>query len=88
MTLNLRANVKTCYFTGVRLRGVGTIDFFLKTLKLEIYIKKFKEHRITLKLLKELPEDLLKETLKELELPLGAQMIIVKEFRPLDAKSR
>lgn len=77
-----------CLLAGGKLNSVGTIDFFLKTLKLEIFLKEFKNHRVTLKLLKELPEDLLKETLKELELPLGVRMVIARELRPLVAKGK
>ena len=65
-----------------------SIETFLKRLKLESYIKHFRENMVPLNLLKELPEDLLKETLKELELPIGVRMAIAKEMRCLKAEGK
>ena len=59
------------------------IDTFLRKLGQERFIDVFVENELDLDLLKDLSEDELKETLKELNLPLGPRMKILKGIQSL-----
>lgn len=59
------------------------IEQFLKKLGQECYVDKFRENEVDFELLRELPEDDLKETLKELDLPVGVRMKIVQKLKAM-----
>lgn len=57
------------------------IEQFLKNLGQECYVDKFRENHVDYRLLRELTEDDLKETLKELDLPVGVRMKILQKLK-------
>lgn len=56
------------------------IEDVLQNLGLESCVDLFKQHELKLELLKSFSDTELKETLKELNLPLGKQTIIIKKI--------
>lgn len=56
------------------------IEEVLQNLGLESCVNLFKQHELKLEILKSFSDTELKETLKELHLPLGKQTIIIKKI--------
>lgn len=62
------------------------IDTFLRRIGQERFIEVFVENELDLDLLKDLSVDELKETLKELNLPLGPRLKILKGVQSLNVE--
>lgn len=64
---------------------IESIEKLLQSLELESYINLFKQNELGLKLLMSLSDTELKEALKELNLPLGNRLLIIKKIQEIKA---
>lgn len=64
---------------------IQSIEKLLQSLELESYINLFKQSELGLKLLMSLSDTELKEALKELNLPLGNRLLIIKKIQEIKA---
>lgn len=64
---------------------IESIEKLLQSLELESYINLFKQSELGLKLLMSLSDTELKEALKELKLPLGNRLLIIKKIQEIKA---
>lgn len=64
---------------------IESIEKLLQSLELESYINLFKQSELGLKLLMSLSDTELKEALKELKLPLGSRLLIIKKIQEIKA---
>lgn len=64
---------------------IESIEKLLQSLELESYINLFKQSELGLKLLMSLSDTELKEALKELNLPLGNRLLIIKKIQEIKA---
>lgn len=62
---------------------IESIEKLLQSLELESYINLFKQSELGLKLLMSLSDTELKEALKELNLPLGNRLLIIKKIQEI-----
>lgn len=67
---------------------IESIEKLLQSLELESYINLFKQSELGLKLLMSLSDTELKEALKELNLPLGNRLLIIKKIQEIKAGGR
>lgn len=67
---------------------IQSIEKLLQSLELESYINLFKQSELGLKLLMSLSDTELKEALKELNLPLGNRLLIIKKIQEIKAGGR
>lgn len=67
---------------------IESIEKLLQCLELESYINLFKQNELGLKLLMSLSDTELKEALKELKLPLGNRLLIIKKIQEIKAGGR
>lgn len=68
--------------------GIEKTETFLKKLGLERYIDLFKKNEIDLELLIDLSEDELEKMLKDMDLPIGPKMKILKGVQSLNIKGK
>lgn len=77
--------IKFFFFYAFAAMEIESIEKLLQSLELESYINLFKQSELGLKLLMSLSDTELKEALKELKLPLGNRLQIIKKIQEIKA---